>query len=58
MIPVRTYQDDQRQLAWGNINISQNQLFIAEGGFDPPTYGLWAQHASSKPLCLINHGYM
>ena len=29
MIPVRMYQDD-RQLAWGNINIFQNQLFIAQ----------------------------
>ena len=57
MIPVRMYQDE-RQLAWGNINISQNQLFIAESGFDPPTSGLWAQHASSTPLCLINHEYM
>ena len=52
MIPVRMYQDD-RQLAWG-----KHQLFIAEGGFDLPTYGLWAKHASSAPLCLINHGYM
>ena len=26
-------------------------LYIAEGGFDPPTSGLWAQHASSAPLC-------
>ena len=50
MIPVRMYQDE-RQLAWGNINIFQNQLFIAESGFDPPTSGLWAQHASSAPLC-------
>ena len=50
MIPVRMYQDD-RQLAWGNINIFQNQLFIAEGCFDPPTSGFWAQHASSAPLC-------
>ena len=50
MIPVRMYQDD-RQLAWGNINISQNQAFIAENGFDPPTSGLWAQLASSAPLC-------
>ena len=39
MIPVRMYQN-QRQLAWGNINISQNQLFIAESGFDPLTSGL------------------
>ena len=44
------YQDD-RQLAWGNINILQNQLFTAESGFDPPTSRLWAQHASSVPLC-------
>ena len=50
MIRVRMYQDD-RQLAWGNINIFQNQLFIAESRFDPPTSGLWAQHASSAPLC-------
>ena len=50
MIPVRMYQDD-RQLAWGNINIFQNQLFIAEGRFDPPTSGLWAQHASCARLC-------
>ena len=38
MIPVRMYQDD-RQLAWGNINIFQNQLFIAESGFDPRPLG-------------------
>ena len=50
MISVRMYQDD-RQLAWGNINILQNQLFIAESGFDPPTSRLWAQQASSVPLC-------
>ena len=47
MIPVRVYQDD-RQLAWGNINIFQNQLFIAEGGFDPPTSGYGP---STLPLC-------
>ena len=50
MIPVRMHQDE-RQLALGNINILQNQLFIAESGFDPPTSGLWAQHASSAALC-------
>ena len=49
MIPVRMYQDDI-QLARGNINIFRNQQFIAEVGFDPPTSGLWAQHASSAPL--------
>ena len=25
--------------------------FVAEGSFDLPTSGLWAQHASSAPLC-------
>ena len=50
MIPVRTYQDE-RQLAWGNINILRNQLFIAQIGFDLPTSGLSAQHASSAVLC-------
>ena len=24
-----------------------NLIMVAEGGFDPPTSGLWAQHASS-----------
>ena len=33
------------ELTW-----AQN-LYVAEGGFDPPTSGLWAQHASSAPLC-------
>ena len=50
MIPVRMYQDE-RQLAWGNNKILQNQLFIAQSRFDPPTSGLWAQHASSAALC-------
>ena len=25
---------------------------LAERGFDPRTSGLWAQHASTAPLCL------
>ena len=24
---------------------------LAAGGFDPPTFGLWARHASSAPRC-------
>ena len=46
MIPVMTNQDE-RQLAWGNINIFQNQLFIVEGvsihrpmGYGPSTLPL------------------
>ena len=52
MIPVRMYQDE-RQLAWGNINISQNQAFIAESGFDPPN--LWVM-GPARFLCatLLN----
>ena len=26
---------------------------LAERGFDPRTSGLWAQHASTAPLCLL-----
>ena len=51
------YQDD-RQLAWGNINILQEYLILGESGFDPPTSGLWAQHASSARLCRMNLEYM
>ena len=32
---------------------SVNKKRIAESGFDPPTSGLWAQHASPAPLCYI-----
>ena len=30
---------------------SSKERHIAEEGFDPPTSGLWAQHASAAPLC-------
>ena len=29
---------------------------LAERGFDPRTSGLWAQHASTAPLCYLQHG--
>ena len=29
------------------MNVSK----LARGGFDPPTFGLWAQHAASAPSC-------
>ena len=29
-------------------------VYVAEGGFDPPTSGLWAQHASAAPLCCLS----
>ena len=31
---------------------------IAERGFDPRTSGLWAQHASTAPLCYIAHAQL
>ena len=31
----------------------QGKKVIAEGGFDPPTFGLWAQHAPAAPLCWV-----
>ena len=34
-----------------NFLYENKKPHIAEGGFDPPTSGLWAQHASSAPLC-------
>ena len=57
MVSVRMYQDE-RQLAWGNKNIFRNQLFIAQSGFDLPTSGLSAQHASSAALCWMKSEYM
>jgi hypothetical protein len=29
---------------------------LAERGFDPRTSGLWAQHASTAPLCSDAYG--
>ena len=29
--------------------------YLAERGFDPRTSGLWAQHASTAPLCCRQH---
>ena len=31
------------------------EKFLAERGFDPRTSGLWAQHASSAPLCSLDY---
>ena len=44
--------------------VTCENVYVAEGGFDPPTSGLWAQHASSAPLCwlygmkLLNKSHM
>ena len=31
-----------------------NLIKLAERGFDPRTSGLWAQHASTAPLCCLS----
>ena len=31
------------------------EKYLAERGFDPRTSGLWAQHASTAPLCFIDN---
>ena len=31
-----------------------NDKALAERGFDPRTSGLWAQHASTAPLCNLS----
>ena len=33
------------------LKFLENINMIAERGFDPRTSGLWAQHASTAPLC-------
>ena len=56
------------KLGYGNdINDTTNELYfdiiqherniLAERGFDPRTSGLWAQHASTAPLCFDTHEY-
>ena len=56
MIPVRMYQDE-RQLAWGNINISQNQAVHSREWFR--STDLWVM-GSARFLCatLLNEGWI
>ena len=35
-----------------NLVLSIKRI-LAENGFDPPTSGLWAQHASTATLCFV-----
>ncbi len=39
----------EKNLKSFEIKIEKN--IVAERGFDPRTSGLWAQHASTAPLC-------
>ena len=58
--PTRTETPNDFQSAFPNLRTKYileetwgkfKKLYVAESGFDPPTSGLWAQHASSAPLC-------
>ena len=33
------------------------KIVLAERGFDPRTSGLWAQHATTAPLCFYMSSY-
>ena len=35
-----------------NFHFCMEKKIVAENGFDPSTSGLWAQHASTAPLCF------
>ena len=39
------------RLQSGRATTALRAHYIAASGFDPPTFGLWAQHASSAPSC-------
>ena len=54
---VETFNRDCGNVLIYQIRISLKREIktIAEDGFDPSTSGLWAQHASSAPLCLLDH---
>ena len=43
---LRTYNDGPKSPL-----IRKKNEVLAERGFDPRTSGLWAQHASTAPLC-------
>ena len=40
----------------GTISKRKKKKSLAERGFDPRTSGLWAQHASTAPLCFTVKG--
>ena len=49
---VREIPNGINEQSWFQIMTIQNKKkLLAERGFDPRTSGLWAQHASTAPLC-------
>ena len=53
---VRSSPIESKQVYWLFwpivVKYLKNKKRVAERGFDPRTSGLWAQHASTAPLCL------
>ena len=52
----RRFESCQLRLFYCRIFLDKLKFkkYIAERGFDPRTSGLWAQHASTAPLCSCN----
>ena len=55
-------QNKTRQDKIKQNKTKQKRNVLAERGFDPRTSGLWAQHASTAPLCFprsdpVNNSY-
>ena len=44
---------DGLQLGKSNLNEQNKKVQLAERSFDLRTSGLWAQHASTAPLCCL-----
>ena len=48
LLPKKSTKTEVRQ----SRNQIKSKQKLAERGFDPRTSGLWAQHASTAPLCF------
>ena len=50
--PFEWFENGIDEQSWFKImTIQKKKQYLAERGFDPRTSGLWAQHASTAPLC-------
>ena len=47
------FSSGKKEVIKESSSIFQTKKTLAERGFDPRTSGLWAQHASTAPLCLL-----
>ena len=52
---MRKIKDKKKKELKKNWRRLEKKNILAERGFDPRTSGLWAQHASSAPLCSLDY---